>query len=283
MCPISSASSALRAAAVGVLLPACGGSCAQGTREPSLQLSYEAMPGDGIDVGVTLPATISYDSRAGFSQGILDDLVPAVLAAVDVDSNAVTSVITPGGYEGTTNPSIQSMLDTDDDSATRVAAALGFVLHQGAVLAADYSDANGGTAWGAVRFLDGAPDALQAQAFYVWATEVDPGLGGGYTAWGDRLIFLNLHGDDGSPSGGLADDAFLAAMTRAAQECTVVPVALAASGEARAWLVENDWSTAPDGEDYLSTLGADAALTAKLQALQGAHTAALAEQTDAGW
>lgn len=267
-----------------LLLPACGGSCAVGTATPSLQLSYEAMPGEGIDVGVALPEELSYESRADFSENILEDLVPPTLEAAGLDASAAISAIRPGGYEGATNPSMQSLVDTDDEGATRAAAALGFVLHQWAVLAADYSDGHGGTAWGAVRFLDGAPDADQAQAFYTFAAAIDPGLSGGYSAWSDRLLFLNLRDASGAPLGGLDDDAFLAALTRAASDYTDDGVALAASGEARAWLVENDWTTAPNGEDYLSTLGADEALTATLQDLQHAHTEALAQRTsDGGW
>ena len=40
------------------------------------------------------------------------------------------------------------------------------------------------------------------------------GLGGGYTAFGDTLLFLNLRGPDGQPHSGLSDADFTSALRR---------------------------------------------------------------------
>lgn len=224
---------------------------------PTLQLSYEAIPGNGFDVGGDVYDTsgASYETKASFTAEILDAIVPGVLDAVGADPASLEMQLTPGGFMLATSPSLQIRGSQDPDDATALAAALGWTCYQWSVLVTNFDEPEGDTGFGTVSFAAGALTPTLAQAFFEHAASVDPGLAGGYTAFGDDLIFLNLRDSEGSPYSGVEDDTFIADLESAAQSFADAAVSLSASGEVEAALVENDWTGgAPTGEDYAAAL-----------------------------
>ena len=222
----------------------------------NLQISFEAVPGNGFDVGGTVYDTsaATYADKAAFTQDVLNDIVPNVIGAVGY-TEAVQQQLTPGGFQLVTSPSLQIRSDMGQEVAMEVAAALGWTAYQWSVLVTDFGDTDGGTGYATVTF-SGAPLSPEAaQAFFEHAAEVDPGLAGGYTAFGNDMIFLNLRDSDGNTYSGLEDSAFVADLTTAADGYMGADTAVSASGEAKAFLVENDWTgAAPTGEDYLELI-----------------------------
>lgn len=231
--------------------------CSEPAAENStIQLSYEAIPGSGVTLGqgeVDMSAAV-YDDKRAFTQQVHDGLVPMVFAELGVDFAELSSEDAPGGYLLETNPSMQSRGDLSPDDATLVSAGLGYVMYQWSVLVTDFSAGEGDTAYGMVRFDDGALDEDLAQLFFEHAASVDTGLEGGYMSFDDEMIFLNLRGSDGQPYSGLDDATFIEQLDAAAASFAGAPVALAESDFADAWLVENDWSTSTTGADYITII-----------------------------
>lgn len=232
-------------------------------------LSYEAIPSVQVELDLS---GASYAQRAELTAAALAEIAPQVIAAAGMDPASVGTEMTPGGYLLKTNASLQARAAMTDAEATRLAAALGYVFRQWSVLVSELDEPGGGTAYVTVRFPEDALTPEAAQAFFEHAASVDAGLGGGYTAFGDDMIFLNVRDEAGKPYGGLGDLAFAAALGEAAGSFAGAEVTVAAAGEAEARFVGNDWAAAPEGEDYAATL-ADPALVAALAPLRAAHTA----------
>lgn len=197
-------------------------------------LSFEAVAGEGE------PAL--YNERATQTTLLVSELGPAVLAAVGLDPAQFDAEIVPGGYQLKTNPSVLLLVDGDAAAADRAAAAFGYLFDQSSVLVWRESDEG---ALVSIVTLPGVTPNL-ADHFFRHAASVHPGLGGGYTARGNRLLFINLRGADGRPFSGLTDDEFLAAMTRAAGAFGGLATVTAARSDAK--LVERD--------RYISLIGA---------------------------
>ena len=254
--------------------------------DSTVQLSYEAIPGNGIALGqgaVDMSAAL-YADKSTFTQDIHDELVPQVFSEFGLDFAGLASEEAPGGFLVETNPSMQTRGDLTRDEATQVAAGLGYVMYQWSVLVTDFSVADGDTAYGIVQFDDGQLDPTLAQSFFAHAAGVDAGLGGGYMSFGDEMIFLNLRGSDGEPYSGLADDVFIAQLEAAATTFAGAATVLSVSDFADAWLVENDWSAAPDGADYAGVIATSAASIATLDSLQTEfNDQLLAAATLYGW
>lgn len=252
-----------------------------GAEAPRAQLlSYEAIP--SVQVTLDLSAA-TYAQRAALTAAAFADIAPAVIAAAGFDPAAVETGMTPGGYLLKTNASLQARAMLSDPQATRLAAALGYVFRQWSVLVSELDEPGGGTAYVTVSFPDGALTPEAAQAFFEHAASVNEGLGGGYTAFGDDMIFLNVRDDAGAPYSGLDDLVFAAALGQAAGSFAGASLSVSAAGEAEARFVGNDWAAAPGGEQYAELLG-DPALVEALGPLRQAHTA-LAEAFGArfGW
>jgi hypothetical protein len=252
---------------------------AAAAQEADVLLSYEAIP--SVQVPLNLDAA-TYAQREAVTQAALETIAPKVFAAAGVDPATVETDLTPGGYLLKTNASLQARAPVDQATATRLAAALGYVFRQWSVLVTTFDAAEGGTAYVSVGFPEGALTAEVAQAFFEAAAAVDQGLGGGYTAFGDDMLFLNVRDGEGKPYSGLDDIVFAARLGQAAgafgQGARVVD-----AGRAEARFVENDWDAASDGEDYAATL-ADPALVAALDGLRAEHTALVARMGAAfGW
>ncbi|MBM3601048.1 MAG: hypothetical protein FJX35_22845 [Alphaproteobacteria bacterium] len=253
-----------------------------GAADPRLLLSYEVT---SAQLGFARLAEASYADRAAVTGSALADIVPAVVAALGIDPARIETQMTPGGYLGRTNASLQSKVALDRTRADRLAAGLGFVFRQSSVLVSDLRDRGGGTGFAIVRFAPGALDPGRAHHFFVHAGAVHKGLGGGYTAFGDDMILLNVRDEAGRPYSELTDAAFVRALRRAVAGFPHGRPRLAEAGMARAWFVGNSWRHKPDGADYVERLGGGAApeMTA-LRALQARHSERMSAAADRfGW
>ncbi len=246
-------------------------------------ISYEATPSAGFDLPGLKDA--SYSDRAAFSAKALEVIVPKILKAVDVDPALVSTEVTPGGYLLKTNASLQSQADLDDAQADRLAAALGYIFHQYSVLVSRLGDSSGSTGFVTVRFPENALDASVAQAFFEKAEATHKGLGGGYTAFGDEQIFLNVTDSAGKTYSGLDDTAFLDGLTRTAASFGAPAPEIATSGKASARFIDNDWKASPKGESYVERLGgADAPVVKALDAIAADYATLVAETAHSlGW
>lgn len=212
------------------------------------ELAFEAIPGNGfaIDGHVYDTAASSYAEKAAFTRTILVEVVPDVFSALSMAQ--VPTEEAPGGFQLQTSPSLRVRGALEPAAADELAAALGWCLVQWSVLVTD--SAGKGTGYASVRF-DGGLSPELADAFFHHAAGVSQGLGGGYTAFGDELRFLNLRGADGVPYSGLDDVPFVDAIRRAAASFPAGGARVSEAGELGAHLVENDWTAAADGERYL--------------------------------
>lgn len=267
-----------------LLAASCGDS---GGDSPLVQLSYEAMPGSGVALatGEVDTSMAAYDDKQTFTSEVFGELVPEVFAAVGVDFAALDSDTAPGGFLLETNPAMQSRGALTAGDADRVSAALGYVMFQWSVLITDFDAEDGDTGYGVVEFSDDALTPTLAQDFFAHAGGVDEGLGGGYSAFEDTMIFINLRGGDGMPYSGLDDDTFLTRLEQAVDGFTDADVTLVESGAIDAYLIENDWSTATDGSEYLATIAVtSAAEQAELDRLQTAYNQKLLQAAAThGW
>nr|WP_286198631.1 hypothetical protein [Mesorhizobium sp. BR1-1-16] len=220
-----------------------------------------------------------YADRAAFAAKALEEIVPKIADAVGIDSNDLDTEVTPGGYLLKTNASLQTEAEISGDEADRFAAGLGYVFRQYSVLVSGLDDENATTGYVVVTFPDNTLDDKVAQAFFEKAASVDKGLGGGYTAFGDDQIFLNVVGDDGKPYSGLDNAAFLAGLTKAASEFGPPKPTISGSGTATARFIGNEWDKQPKGEAYIAKLGgADSDVVKALDAVE-ADYAKLVEAT----
>jgi len=247
--------------------------------ERPLLFSYEATSGQ---LGLSKLRDGSYADRAAFTAKVQGELLPDVLRAAGVDPAKVRTELTPGGYLLRTNASLQSRIWLDDALANRVAATLGYVFRQSSVLVSDLGDARGGTGLVVVGFPRGTLTASLAHRFFEHAADIHKGLGGGYTAFGDQMIFLNVRDDAGKPYSELSDRDFERGLRPAAMSFKGAKAAVAKVGQAKAWFVGNSWSRKPNGEDYAAILGE--APTARLKPLQDRHAAMIMEAAERwGW
>jgi hypothetical protein len=230
--------------------------------QPVQRVFYEALPADSGAL-----AAAPFAVRNALTARIAGELVPAVLRVLGHDPAAVTTELTVGGWQLHTNPLLHTALPLADAEADRLAAALGFVLRQDSVLVADLTQGDGRTGSVVVTLPRLTPE--RAQRFFAHAAGVHAGLGGGYTAFGDAMLFLNVAGDDGAPYSGLPDGAFAEALDRAAR--TFPTARLTSTGLADARFVGNDWKAAPDGEEYARRL--DPGTVAALRVLRDRHAA----------
>lgn len=221
--------------------------------ENRVLLSYEATPSHGFDLPKMASAT--YADRAAFAETMLETIVPRIAEAVGVAPEALDTEVTPGGYMLKTNASLQSESEIDDAVADRLAAALGYVFRQDSVLVSGFDDPKGKTFYVTVSFPENTLDAATAQSFFEKADATKKGLGGGYTAFGDDQIFLNVTDDAGKPYSGLTDKEFLEGLTQAAAAFAPNKPTISQSGQVNARFVGNDWEKAAKGEDYVKALG----------------------------
>ncbi|MCC6469546.1 MAG: hypothetical protein IT563_14585 [Alphaproteobacteria bacterium] len=245
--------------------------------DPVLLLSYEAQPSAQLVLPKAKAA--AYDKKLPLARIVAGKLAPEIVAAVGLDPARARTRVEPGGYALETNPSLQTRIALKPADGERLAAALGYVLRQESVLVSDLRDADGGAYQVTIQFPRGKLTPALADEFFRRAAEIDRGLGGGFAALEGSMIFLNLRGPDGRPYSGLADGPF---RDRLAATSHLFPgSAVAHSGKASARLVENDWKSAPNGEDYAKIV--DRAVEA-LDRLRARHTVMVRSQAKLqGW
>jgi hypothetical protein len=234
---------------------------------PTMLFSYEALTFKpfGFD-----EKKASYAQRAAVTEQVMEAELPKILDLLKIPADQVQTELTPGGYEMQTNASLQSAFETDPETASRFAAALGYAFRQWSVLITDFTpDGPGNTAFAVVTFKDHAPSGDEAQAFFEHAASVNKGLGGGYTAFGHDLFFLNIADSTGKAYSGLDDATFVAELTKAAESFTATPVSVTRSGRADARFVENDWDKAKTGQDYARILAGSSPRVRRYSAAAG--------------
>ncbi len=247
-----------------------------------LLFSFEAA---SSQLGLTRMREAQYADRAAFAIKVKDELLADIFRAVGVDPAKVRTEMTPGGYLLRTNSSLQSRAAVGWPQADRVAAALGYVLRQSSVLVSDLADAKGRTGLAVVHFPHGRLTAAMAHSFFEHAAQIHKGLGGGYTAFGDDMIFLNVRDEAGKPYSDLNDRDFARGLRTAAMSFKDGRARLARVSQARAKFVGNSWRQNPNGEDYVKILGgaADPAVV-RLKTLQEKHTAMIMDAAERwGW
>lgn len=233
---------------------------------PTQLFSYEALTFKSLGFK---EGKATYDQRAAFTEQVRQKELPQILAALNIPAADVQTEVTPGGYQLHTNASLQSAFEADAKTSDLFAASVGYVFRQWSVLITDFTpDGQGNTGFAVVTF-DQPPSGAQAQAFFEHAASVNKGLGGGYTAFGRDLFFLNIADSTGKAYSGLDDAAFVAELTKAAESFTQAPAKVSRSGRVDARFVENDWDKAKTGQDYARILGPE--LTAKLTKLRREH------------
>lgn len=243
-------------------------------------LSYEAIP--SAQMALDMEAA-TYAQRAELTAAVRDALSPQIFVAVGVDPGDVETDLTPGGFLLRTNASLQARGTFSEVEAVRLAAALGYVYRQWSVLVSRLDDELGDTGYVVVGFPEDALTPERAQAFFEAAAAVEPGLGGGYTAFGDEMIFLNVRDAEHRPYSDLEDMMFAAGLGEAAGRFAEAPVRVVGAGHAAALFVGNDWDASPEGQDYAAALN-DPELVAELDALRAVHSALVADfATRFGW
>lgn len=155
-----------------------------------------------------------YTKQAARTAAIISELGPPILGAVGLDPTTFDADVVAGGYRGRINPTVVMDVDGDAATARRVASACGLVFDQASVLVWR-DDAAGPDFAVDVMFTSLTPTLTEF--FFRQAMGVNRGLGGGFTAGDNRLLFINLRGPDGRPLSGLDDAQFLAALQTAAK------------------------------------------------------------------
>ncbi len=223
-------------------------------RAGSWTLFFEALPATGLTL--TRLADAPYAERLALARRTAAEIVPEVTAILDLSATTSDIATAPGGWRLATAPSLRAEVCCGEAAARRLSAALGYVLRQTAVLAADLRDAGGGTAYGIVALPPGPADPALTQRFFLHAARTDQGLADGYSTIGRGMLFLNVRDPAGRPFGGLADGPFLDALRRAAASFGDTDVGFTRSGNARVMFIANDWQALAAGEDYRRLLDA---------------------------
>ncbi len=208
-----------------------------------------------------------YGDKDKLASGALARSVRPVLAELGLAATEVRSRVRPGGYKDEVNPAIQTEVTATEYQADRIAAAMGYVFEQWAVLVADLKPEWAETTYISVQFGRGALSPAHADLFFAQARRRLASGKLGFSSLGDQMIFLNI-------DTGIDDGCFAAGLSRAAGDLRRISVLVTGPHPARARLIENDWDRATDGEDYARMIG-DAALTATLRRLRDLHRAAV--------
>lgn len=207
----------------------------------------------------------NYAQKDQLTRAALAEIVPHVWTSLGAVATRARSRVLPGGYGGEVNPAIHSNLETSEAEARRLAAALGFVFRQYAVLMYDLAAERSEIRQVSVRFPRGTLTPALAERFFGRARAQLASDKLGFSATRSRMIFINL-------KTGIADDAFAAGLARAAADFPDAGIKIEPPKPARALFVENDWQKAEKGEQYLRLLGPDAGrIAAALAQLQRRH------------
>jgi len=216
-------------------------------------LLYQANPAPGSP-SPSLNA-LDYDALEKLTyQVAVED--KTIAAAVGFTGKLETTVV-PGGYKLRSDPSLVTAIETRSSQATLLGAAFGYVFRQRSVLVVDLGASDGDQFFARVQFHGIPLSGPLADEFFRHAAKVSPALGEGYTAFDNSMLFINLRDESGKPYGGLDDDAFLQALTKAVASFTTARTSIAAKGKIEARFVGNDWQSSPQGGEYRILLPAE--------------------------
>lgn len=214
---------------------------------------------------------LSYDEQLETARTTLQAIVPKILQVLEIDPGQIATLTMPGGYKLSTLPTFQSSFEADTNAANEFASAVGYVFRQWSVLVTDFTPSDSGNAtYGTVTF-EHVVTGAEAADFFQHAATVKPALGQGYSAFDEDMFFINLTDSTGTPYGGESDENFLIHLRKAAETYSKSRVMFTETGRVDARFIQNDWKTAPDGEDYARTLGDETA--ARLKCLRAEHEA----------
>ena len=206
----------------------------------------------------------TYDEKERLARAALAEMVPHVWTHLGAVAARARSRVRAGGYKDEINPSISSNVVIREDEARRLAAALGYVFRQWAVLMYDLDAEPPTHRYVSVRFPRGTLTLEQADRYFARARAELANDKLGFSATGSRLLFINL-------ATGIADEAFAAGLGRAAADLGEAQIKVEPPKPVRAFLIENDWAKSKDGEDYAKLLGDSATLLAALGRLRARH------------
>jgi hypothetical protein len=215
-------------------------------------VAYQAIP--GTNTGWPDIARLDYTARQALSEQVRREILPAVAQALDLQGLPLETQIVPGGYRLKTDPSFVTRFPQGEEAkALQFAAALGYVLRQDSMLVFAI-DEQGGDSLTVRVAIDGECLSPQiAHRFFVQAARVEKGLGGGFTAFGCEMLFINLRDGRGVPFSGLNDDAFAAALVKAAAQF-IPSSSIAGSFRTRTVLIGEGWPGSKGGALYTERL-----------------------------
>ena len=249
------------AALAAALLLFAGGASAEALR--NWRLSFEVLSSHHPQPPAGRKAT--YAEKDALTRAVLAEIVPHVWTAVGATAARARSRVQAGGYGDTVNPAIHSNLQTHEIEARRLAAALGYVFRQYAVIMYDLAAEESEHRQVSVRFPRGSLTPALATRFFGLAREQLKSDKLGFSGTRSRMIFINL-------GTGIPDAAFAEGLAKAAAAWPEPVLKVEAPKPVRAFLIENDWDKAMAGEDYVRQLGPDAGrLAAALAQLQRRH------------
>jgi hypothetical protein len=251
-----------RLAALAAALPFCtGAASAEVLRNWRLSFevlsSHHAQPPEGRKP--------SYAEKDALTRAVLAEIVPHVWTALGATSARARSRVQAGGYGDAVNPAIHSVIQTREAEARRLAAALGYVFRQYAVIMYDLGAEGSELRYVAVRFPRGSLTPALATRYFGLAREQLKSEKLGFSGTRSRMIFININT-------GIPDAAFAEGLGKAAAAWPDPVLKVDAPKPVRAFLIENDWDKAKAGEDYARQLGPNAErLGAALAHLQRRH------------
>ncbi len=207
----------------------------------------------------------SYDEKDALTRAALAEIVPHVWTTLGAVATRARSRVQAGGYGTEVNPAIHSNLQTTEAEARRLAAALGFVFRQYAVIMYDLRAEQSDLRQVSVRFPRRSLTPAIAERFFGLARRQLNSDKLGFSATFSRMIFINI-------STGLSDEALADGLARAAKEWPEPTIKIEPPKPVRAFLIENDWGKAKAGEDYVRHFGPNGPrLAAALEVLQRRH------------
>lgn len=249
------------AALVAALLVFAGGASAEALR--NWRLSFEVLSSQHAQPpGGRKP---SYAEKDALTRAALAEIVPHVWTTLGATAARARSRVQAGGYGDAVNPAIHSVIQTHEAEARRLAAALGYVFRQYAVIMYDLAAEHSDLRHVVVRFPRGSLTPALATRFFGLARQHLKSDKLGFSGTRSRMIFININT-------GIPDAAFAEGLAKAAAAWPEPVLKVDPPKPVRAFLIENDWDKAKSGEDYARLLGAhDERRAATLAQLQSRH------------
>ena len=249
------------AALAAALLVFAGAASAEALR--NWRLSFEVLSSQHAQPPEGRKA--SYAEKDALTKAVLAEIVPHVWTTLGATAARARSRVQAGGYGDAVNPAIHSNIQTHETEARRLAAALGYVFRQYAVIMYDLAAEQSDLRQVSVRFPRGTLTPALATRFFGLARQQLKSDKLGFSGTRSRMIFINLNT-------GIADGAFAEGLAKAAAAWPEASLKIEPPKAVRAFLIENDWDKAKAGEDYVRQLGPQGdRLAAALALLQRRH------------